>query len=86
MERNICDNCDEKPHSLSYDIADTGVCSMCGCVGECWDHDLIKLYKEFSLTDHQIWESLPRLLYSGFESHESHTLALIGKEIQKLIK
>ena len=67
-KNNICDKCEPKPHVLSYDIADTGICSVCGSVGECWDHDLVSYYRRFNLTDKKIWENLPRLRNNGISS------------------
>jgi hypothetical protein len=83
---NVCDKCDAKPHVFSFDVADTGRCSKCGKIGECWDHDLIKFYKSFLLTDEQIHKHLPRLINSNIDEHQQSALLLdIGLQINKII-
>lgn len=85
MERNICDKCEKKPHILSMNLADFGKCSKCGVLGDCWDQDLIKFYREFSLTDEQIFTNLPRLLNPNLRDSSSENLAKIGLCITKLL-
>jgi hypothetical protein len=85
MERNICDKCADKTQVLNIDLADTGRCSKCGNIGDCWDHDLIGFYKTFSLTDEQIYKNLPRLLNTNLNGSSYENLSALGNKINKLI-
>lgn len=79
---NICEHCYENPNQLSYLVADTGECSICGEHGvECWDVDLINMYYEFGLPDELIHRDLPRLRIAFPDRHnnEEYSLASIAK-------
>jgi hypothetical protein len=82
--QNICEKCDNKPHVFSFDVADTGRCSKCGNIGECWDHNLINHYKTLSLTDEQIHKYLPRLINPNIDNSAPISLPDLGLRIQKV--
>lgn len=84
--KNICEHCDEKPHRLTFDVADTGRCSVCGNIAECWDHDLIGMYYSMGLTDDQIYSHLPRLRNSGVVGSNEVSLTAIGERIAKNVE
>jgi len=81
---NVCENCVNSEEALSIQLADTGRCSICGDVGECWDLDLINLYKSFSISDQIIWEELPRLLNTHLNKSERHSLVDIKNKLLEL--
>ncbi|NAX35482.1 hypothetical protein CAG54_11085 [Vibrio sp. V27_P1S3P104] len=84
--KNICEHCDEKPHKFTFDVADTGRCSVCGEIAECWDHDLIGMYYSMGLTDDQIYSHLPRLRNSGVAGSNEVSLTAIGERIAKNVE
>ncbi|MCT8865416.1 hypothetical protein [Shewanella xiamenensis] len=82
---NVCENCDDKPLQLSFLVADTGKCSVCGNTAECWDKELIGMYHALGLSDEQIWESLPRLRNTFGELSKTLSLAEIGQKIADVL-
>lgn len=82
---NVCENCNEKPLQLSFLVADTGKCSICGNTAECWDKELIDMYHAIGLSDNQIWESLPRLRNAGGELTKALSLPEIGLKIAEVL-
>lgn len=66
---NECENCSDKIDS--HLVADTGTCTKCGKVSDCWDHDLLAFYRQFEVTDHFIWSNLPRLLDPNLSSQRA---------------
>ncbi len=80
---NVCFDCsDQKDSDL---VADTGVCSKCGKVTDCWDHDLLACYRQFGVSDDFIWSRLPRLLDPFLDGQRSSMLE-IGKILSVCIE
>lgn len=77
---NICHKCDDSGQ-FSFDVADTGVCSHCHNISECWDIELLGFYREFGLTDEQIWATAPRLRHSMIPGSVCYTLPQIARLI-----
>ena len=82
---NICDKCVKPKEDISIQLADTARCSVCGEVGECWDFELIKLYKSHNIPDQVIWQKLPRLLNTHVHKSERHSLVDINNKLSALV-
>lgn len=65
----------------SCDVADTGVCGICGKTAEVFDLDLLEEYRQQNLPDETIWRSLPRLRCShvGFGQESIELVKLVAK-------
>ena len=81
---NVCEKCAKKPHTLSLRVADTGICSICNQMAECWDFELIELYKSLSIPDEVIWGKLPRLRDSNLTGSTRQSLAKIWRLIKEI--
>lgn len=82
---NTCEFCASKPYKYSYQVAETGRCSKCGQIAECWDFELIAFYKVFGLSNELIWSKLPRLRNDGIHSETTNSLENIGLTLKELI-
>jgi len=60
QNQNLCEKCNYR-NDISTDVFDTGVCGLCGQIGECVDSDLIDLYRGLGFEDQFIFSKLPRL-------------------------
>lgn len=82
---NRCELC--VPGRYEPQVADTGPCGGCGQINDCYDQDLIALYRGFGIDNKTIWQQLPRIRTRRKPQGGAETvsLATIGEEIHKVL-